>query len=179
MHHCVVVVGVKLLAYCFNGFHAGFLQCFPELLIYLLHTLCKGCSLCILRHGCQASLKVINDGKDSLYDVLGSHLIHGGLFLVCPLAEILKFRHLTFHPVGEIFYLFIPGVFLLLKKSLFFFLFSGRRLLCIFLCAFRHIFCRLSGLSGSLCIPCLPGSGLRSLFCSRFLLCIQGLVFLF
>ena len=167
MHHCVVVVGVKLLAYCFNGFHAGFLQCFPELLIYLLHALRKGCFLCILRHSCQASLKIVDDGKDSLYNVLGSHLIHGGLFLVCPLAEILKFRHLTFHPVGEIFYLFIPGVFLLLKKSLFFFLFSGRRLLCI------------SGLSGSLCIPCLPGSGLRSLFCSRFLLCIQGLVFLF
>lgn len=73
-------------------------QCFPELLIS------SPCPLGAIPLHPQARLPGLS--KLSMTEgfsimSLAPHLIHGGLFLICPLAEILKFRHLTFHPVGE------------------------------------------------------------------------------
>ena len=93
MHHRIVIIRIKFLSHRLDRRYAKAFKDSKELLVDLFHSLCEGVFHILLRDQRKASLKIIYDRQDLLDDILRTHAVHCGFFLLGALPVIVEFRH--------------------------------------------------------------------------------------
>ena len=110
MHHCIVKIGIELLADRLDRRDAEICQSRHELLVDLLHTLCERVLSILFSYQRESSLKVVNYRKDLLNDIFRSHRVHAGFFFFRSLPVVVELCH---EPDVFLILLFDELVFLL------------------------------------------------------------------
>ena len=119
-------IRVKCFSYRRNRLYIHLFQLNHKLFVDLLHPFFKRTSLFCLGNCGKAPFKIIHHRQNLFDHTFRTGFKHGCFFLFRALAEIFKFRHLPFHTVFQLIYLFLKCVLLFICFQLLF----GRLFIC-------------------------------------------------
>ena len=95
MHDGIVKIRIEFLSCRIDRRNAQVCKDCYELLVDLLHSLCKGIFLIFFGDKRESSFKIVEDRKDLLQDVLCAHRVHSGFLFLSTLSEIIELSHQT------------------------------------------------------------------------------------